>query len=203
MADDERTEDAADEARENAHEPSATPDNPVVAAAIERFPDVIAEDSAGQPVAHVPREQWREFAEWLRDEQQFEVCVDVCAVDHLLNRDRRLPAGVPAERFDFVANFLSRANHGRLRAIAQVPAGDPTIASLTPVYPSVDYSERETFDLFGIVFEGHPGLERILLPDDWEGHPLRKDAAAAAVPVQFKGPKTTPFQRALPKEDQP
>ncbi len=81
--------------------------------------------------------------------------------------------------------------------LCEVPGADATIASLTPVYPGVDYSERETFDLFGVVFEGHPDLTRILLPEDWDGWPLRKDDAAARVPVQFKGTATTPDQQSL------
>ena len=194
MADDDRTEDAAEEAREIPHE--RVPEDEVVRAVLERFPDVLVHDSLGQAVVHVGPEHWLELAQWLRDEQQFEICVDVCAVDHLLNRSRRLPEGVVPERFEVVANFLSRARHRRVRAICQVPVADPSVPSLAGVYPGIDYSERETYDLFGITFEGHPDLSRILLPDDWVGHPLRKDAAAARVPVQFKGPKTTPFQQA-------
>lgn len=185
-----------DEARENVHERDAAADE-VLAAALERFPEVVAHDSAGQPVAYVPREQWLAFATWLRDEMEFDSCVDVCGVDHLLNRVRRLPTAVAPERFEVVANFLSRPRRRRVRAIAQVPTGDASLDSLVPVYSGVDWPERETFDLFGIVFAGHPDLTRILLPDDWDGYPLRKDDAAARVPVQFKGPRATPSQQAL------
>ena len=68
-----------------------------------------------------------------------------------------------------------------------MPADDTTIASITPIYPGVDFAEREIFDLYGIDFAGHPDLTRILMPDDWVGHPLRKDDAPARVPVTFKG----------------
>jgi NADH-quinone oxidoreductase subunit C len=74
-----------------------------------------------------------------------------------------------------------------MRIICQVPAADPTVPSLMGVYPGVEFPERETFDLFGINFDGHPDLTRILMPDDWVGHPLRKDDPSARVPVTFKG----------------
>lgn len=187
---------ADDAARENAHE--AVDD--VLVAAAERFPDVVAHESLGQAVAYVPRESWRTFAEWLRDEQQFDTCVDVCGVDHLLNRSRRVPTGVSPQRLEVVANYLSRARNRRLRAICQVPIAEPTVPSLAPVFAGADWPERETYDLFGVIFEDHPDLTRILLPDDWTGHPLRKDDAAARVPVQFKGPRTTPSQQSLDRD---
>lgn len=197
MADD-PTMEGADEARERGHEQTPKPSvaDEVLAAAAVPFPDAVAHDSAGQAVAYVPRERWREFATWLRDEQEFDVLVDVCAVDHLLNRGRAVPGGVSAERLEVVANFLSRSRRRRLRAVAEVPVSDAVIASLAPVFSGADWPERETYDLFGVTFEGHPDLTRILLPDEWEGFPLRKDDAAARVPVQFKGPRTAPFQQA-------
>lgn len=199
---------AAEEARENVNEqtvlspPAGIPGDDgavgdeVAAAATVAFPGTVFRDSAGQAVLYVPREQWTALARWLRDEQGFEMCVDVCAVDHLLNPARPLPPGVTPERFEVVANFLSLSRNRRLRAITQVPASDPTVTTLTVVYPGTDWPEREAYDLFGIRFEGHPDLARILLPDDWEGWPLRKDDAPARVPVQFKGAATTPFQQA-------
>ena len=98
-----------------------------------------------------------------------------------------MPPGVTAERFEVVANFLSHPRNRRIRVIAQLPADDPTIASITDLYPGVNFAERETYDLFGVEFAGHPDLTRILMPDDWLGHPLRKDDAPARVPVTFKG----------------
>lgn len=206
MADDERTAEAPDGARENEHEPPPLPDHPAIpdddllAAAVQRFPDAIAHVSAGQPVVYVEPQQWGELGRWLREEQEFETCVDVCGVDHLLNRARPVPDGVTPQRFEVVANFVSRSRNRRVRAICQVPAADPAVPSLAPVYPGTDWAERETYDLFGIRFDGHPDLTRLLLPDDWEGWPLRKDDAAARVPVQFKGTRVAPFQQALGRQ---
>jgi NADH:ubiquinone oxidoreductase subunit C len=70
--------------------------------------------------------------------------------------------------------------------ITTAPRQDPTVASLVPVWPGVNFPEREVYDMFGITFEGHPDLTRILMPDEWVGHPLRKDFGVGTVPVQFK-----------------
>ena len=83
--------------------------------------------------------------------------------------------------------YVSDYASGRIRVVTQVPASEPTVPSLTAVYPGTDFPEREAFGLLGITFEGHPDLARILMPDDWIGHPLRKDTPAARVPVTFKG----------------
>ena len=163
-----------------------TPSDEVAAAILERFDGARSVSSHGQPVVYLGRSQWRDVAEFLRDEQQFTTCVDLTAVDFLTAVDRAVPPGVGAERFEIVANFLSHARNRRVRLIAQVPATDAEIASLTPLYGGLNFPEREVFDLFGIKFVGHPDLTRILMPDDWEGHPLRKDDAPARVPVTFK-----------------
>ncbi len=122
-----------------------------------------------------------DVAGFLRDEQQFTMCVDITAADHLLDGERYAPvelvaAGVAQERFEVIANFLSHVRNRRIRVICAVPDSDDTkVPSLTGVYPGTDFPERETYDLYGIEFEGHPDLTRILMPDDWDGHPLRKD----------------------------
>src|SRR4051812_23662658 len=178
------------DAREEVHEEEplpAPPGDEVAAALLERFPDGVFFESHGQPVVYVPRAEWHDVAAFLRDEQQFTQCVDVCAVDQVVAPARALPPGVTAERFEVVANFLSHARNRRIRVIAQVPADDPTIPSITDLYPGVNFAERETYDLFGVEFAGHPDLTRILMPDDWLGHPLRKDDSPARVPVTFKG----------------
>lgn len=141
------------------------------------FPEVVWEDSHGQNVARIPNEQWGRFAEAAK-EAGFEVCADVTAVDWLRQRP---------QRFEVVASLVSMAHRARLRMITTAGREDPTVASLTPIWPGAGFAEREVYDMFGIVFEGHPDLTRILMPDDWEGYPLRKDFGVGMVPVQFKG----------------
>jgi NADH-quinone oxidoreductase subunit C len=142
----------------------------------EGFESVTWEESHGQDVARVSNEDWQPFARAARD-AGFEVCVDVTAVDWMRQR---------TERFEVVANLLSMSHGLRLRMITPVPRSEPNIASLTPIWPGAGFAEREAYDMFGIRFEGHPDLTRILMPDDWEGHPLRKDFGVGSVPVQFK-----------------
>ncbi len=176
------------EAREEDHEVEPEiPGDEVAAAVVERFPGTVYHESHGQPVVHVAVDVWHDLGAFLRDEQQFTQCVDVTGVDQLVAEARAVPAGVTVERYEVVANFLSHVRNRRIRAVAQVPADAPTIASLADLWPGVNFPEREVYDLFGIEFNGHPDLTRILMPDDWIGHPLRKDDAPARVPVTFKG----------------
>ena len=177
-----------DEAREESHKPaSGTASDAVGDAVVDKFPGTVFHDSHGQAVVHVDRDAWLDVATFLRDEQQFTQCLDVTAVDHLVDAARFVPPGVDAARFEVVANFLSHPRNRRLRAICQLPSTDPRVDSLTEPYPGVNFGEREVFDLFGVEFTGHPDLTRILMPDDWVGYPLRKDDAPARVPVTFKG----------------
>jgi NADH-quinone oxidoreductase subunit C len=181
--------DDATEAREEDHEVDApeVPADEIAAVVVERFPGTVFVESHGQPVVYVDRAVWHDLAALLRDEQQFSQCVDVTAVDHLVDEARTVVPGVAAERFEVVANFLSHARNRRIRVITEVSADEPSVASLVDLYPGVNFPEREVFDLYGIEFTGHPDLTRILMPDDWIGHPLRKDDAPARVPVTFKG----------------
>ena len=117
----------------------------------------------------------------------FEMCADLCGVDYLTHPGRTLPDGVRPERFEVVVNLLSLSQVRRVRVRVQVPADDAVIPTLFDLYPGTEAMERETYDLLGIVFTGHPDMTRILLPEDWEGHPLRKDYGVGRVPVQFKG----------------
>ena len=89
-------------------------------------------------------------------------------------------------RFELVINLLSLSHNRRLRILVPVPEEDPVVPSLVPDYPGANFLEREVYDMFGISFTGHPDMTRILMPDDWEGHPLRRDFGVGAVPVQFK-----------------
>ncbi len=96
-----------------------------------------------------------------------------------------MPEGITPERFEIVANLLSLSAKARLRIRVQVPADDATVPTLFDLYPGTEALEREVYDMFGIVFDDHPDLTRILMPEDWEGHPLRKDYEIGAIPVQF------------------
>jgi NADH-quinone oxidoreductase subunit C len=155
-------------------------------AIVEQFPESVLHDSHGQAVVYVDRGSWHDVALHLRDEQRVTQCLDVTAVDHLHDEMRLEVPGVERERFEVVANYLSHPRNLRVRTICEVPSGDATVASLVDVFPGVAFAEREVFDLLGITFDGHPDLTRILMPDDWVGHPLRKDDASARVPVTFK-----------------
>jgi len=164
--------------------------DPVAAAVVERFPGAIFHDSHGQTVVYVDRAEWHEVAAFLRDEQRFTQCLDVTVVDHLADEVRHTVGGVTPERFEVVANFLSHPRNRRIRMICEVPADEPAVPSITDLFPGMSFGEREAYDLFGITFDGHPDLTRILMPDDWVGHPLRKDDAPGRVPVAFKGDGT-------------
>ncbi|MEA3511229.1 MAG: NADH-quinone oxidoreductase subunit C [Actinomycetota bacterium] len=157
------------------------PDDPIMAGLAEPFPNVVFtsfDPFAGsrQYTATVTREELIPFVEAVKD-AGFETFIDVCSVDHL-NRD---------PRYDVVINLLSMQHAKRLIVKAGVPGDDPTIQSISAIYAGANFYEREVWDLMGIVFEGHPDLTRIVLPDEWEGHPLRKDYSVGSVPVQFKG----------------
>jgi NADH-quinone oxidoreductase subunit C len=116
----------------------------------------------------------------------FEMCADLCAVDYLTHPGRSLPEGVTPERFEVVVNLTSLSMRQRVRVRVQVPESDPVLDSIFEVYPGTEAMEREAYDMMGILFADHPDLTRILMPEDWEGHPLRKDYGVGRVPVQFK-----------------
>jgi NADH:ubiquinone oxidoreductase subunit C len=182
-----REDEHKDEPEADAPAAAPVPDDEVAAALLERFERAVFHESHGQAVVYLDRAQWAEAAMFLRDEQQFTMLLDVTAVDHLLDVERLSIAGVDPERFELVANYLSHPRNRRIRLITELPADDVTIASLAPLYESANLAEREVYDLYGVEFEGHPDLTRILMPDDWIGYPLRKDDSPARVPVTFKG----------------
>lgn len=116
----------------------------------------------------------------------FDLLSDLCAVDYLTHPGRRLPEGFSPERFEVAVVLTSTSARTKVRVRVQVPEADPVVLSLWDLYPGVEAMEREAYDMFGVVFDGHPDLTRILMPEDWEGHPLRKDYSVGRVPVQFK-----------------
>jgi NADH-quinone oxidoreductase subunit C len=131
-----------------------------------RFGDTLREAwvDRKQAILVVSTERLREIAQYLRDEEKFDFLTDVTAVDWPKRE----------KRFDVVLNLYSFAKNERLRLKAHASETE-SVPSVTSVWPTANWLEREAFDMFGIRFEGHPNLKRILLPDEWQGHPLRKD----------------------------
>ena len=146
----------------------------------------VSTDPAGAPVLHPRPAELPAVAAALREAGYLQ-CLDVCAVDYLGADSRAdLPDGVVPERFEIVVTLISHQRRGRVRLRVQVPAEDPRLPTLFDLFPGTENPEREAFDMFGIVFDGHPDMTRILMPEDWDGHPLRKDYAVGIVPVRFK-----------------
>ena len=142
--------------------------------------------SGGQTVFFPSTEQYLPLVDRLRADG-FVMCVDVCGVDYLnYAAPRNLPSGVEPQRFEVVSNFLNHAERRRVRTRVQVSGDDPVCPSLWSLHAGAENPEREAFDLFGITFSGHPDMTRILMPETWEGHPLRKDYSVGRIPVQFK-----------------
>lgn len=150
---------------------------------------VIAVDGIDCTVLHPSRERYPSLVAELHGDG-FHFCVDLTAVDYLVHPGRTLPDGVSAERFELVVSLMDHRSGRRLRLRVQVPEDDATVPSIWQLHPGVDALEREVFDMFGITFDGHPDPSRILMPEDWEGHPLRKDYGSGRIPVQFKGDRT-------------
>ena len=107
----------------------------------------------------------------------FEMMVDLTVVDWFRKKE---------PRFEVVVQFLSTSQNLRKTVKVFVNDEDLTLSSITEIYPSANFYEREAYDMFGVIFENHPDLTRILMPDDWEGHPLRKNYGSGRIPVQFK-----------------
>ncbi len=157
----------------------------------ERVFDQLVTYSRGQTTLHVDRDDLVDVVSRLRDDEGFNVCIDVTAVDYLTYESPRfLPAGVEPARFELVVNLLNHTEHRRVRLRVQIPGDDAWVPTLFDVHPGTEAMEREVYDMFGIRFDGHPDPSRILMPEDWEGHPLRKDYAVGRIPVQFKGSVT-------------
>jgi NADH-quinone oxidoreductase subunit C len=144
----------------------------------------LLDQSRGQTVLHASLENYLPAIKSMADDG-FTVCVDLTAVDYVQAPSRTLPSGVAPERFEVVANLLDMSARRRVRVRVQVADG-AEVPSLFDLHPGTEAMEREVYDMFGIVFAGHPDLTRILMPEDWVGHPLRKDYEIGAIPVQFK-----------------
>ena len=137
----------------------------------------------GELTLHVKREKLVEVAMILRDKLKFEMCMGVNGVHYPEQTGRELHAVYP---------LLSLTKNQRIRLEVSVPDADAHIPSVVEVWAGNNWHERETYDMFGIIFDGHPGLTRILMPDDWEGHPQRKDYSLGGIPVEYKGATTPP-----------
>ena len=139
----------------------------------------------GELTFHVRRARLPEVAAKLRDEPTlaFELCTGVSGVHYPAEPGRELRA---------VYHLLSITHNRRVRLEVAAPDDDPHIPSLVDVYPALDWHERETWDFFGIIFDGHPSLTRIEMPDDWKGHPQRKDYPLGGIPVEYRGTKVPP-----------
>jgi NADH-quinone oxidoreductase subunit C len=139
----------------------------------------------GELTLHVRPERIVEVCQVLRDDEslRFEFCSSVSGVDYL---------GSDARRLHVVYQLTSMTYRRRIRLEVAVSTERPQVPSVTGVYPTADWQERETYDMFGVVFTGHPALTRILMPDDWEGHPQRKDYPLGGVPVEYKGAEIPP-----------
>jgi NADH-quinone oxidoreductase subunit C len=142
-------------------------------------------DSLGAAVVHCNAPGYLALAQALRSDG-YDLFVGLTGVDYLAHPGRPLPDGIVAERFEVVVELMAMATRSRLRIRCQVPGDDPHLPTLFDVWPGSEAHERETYDLFGVVFDGHPDPSRILMPEDWEGHPLRKDYASGRIPVRFK-----------------
>jgi NADH-quinone oxidoreductase subunit C len=152
----------------------------------------LTSESQGQLVVHPTREQYLDLLRHLLDDG-YDQCLDVFGVDYLLHPGRTtLPPGVVPERFEVVLLLINHRERTRVRVRVQVPEDDPTLPSLFALWPGTEAPERETYDMFGIEFTDHPDLTRILMPEDWVGHPLRKDYPVGAIPVQFTEDHTAP-----------
>ncbi len=139
----------------------------------------------GEITFHVAREHLPMLVRHLRDDAhlRYEFCSGVSGVHYPAESGRELHA---------VYHLQSMTHNRRIRLEVSVPDADPRIPSIVRTYPTADWHERETYDMFGIIFDGHPALTRILMPDDWPGHPQRKDYPLGGIPVEYKGATIAP-----------
>ena len=147
-------------------------------------------ETFGLQVLHPKVEELIDLVTELKQEG-FNMVVDLTAVDYLSFLTRTdLPENVKPERFELVVSMINHQTRERVRLRVQIQEENPVVPSLFDLYPGTESMEREVFDMFGINFSDHPDLTRILMPEDWVGHPLRKDFSVGQIPVQFKASKT-------------
>jgi NADH-quinone oxidoreductase subunit C len=153
---------------------------PEISAAIERT--VV---DRGELTLHVRREHLAGVAQQLRDEPdlRFEMLSSLSGVHYPMDAGRELHV---------VYELTSMTHNRHVRLEVATPDADPHVPSVTHIWPTADFQERETWDLFGVVFDGHPALTRIMMPDDWPGHPQRKDYPLGGIPVEYKGASVPP-----------
>jgi NADH-quinone oxidoreductase subunit C len=140
----------------------------------------------GELTLHVRREALAELARLLRDDpaQRYELLSSLSGVHY--------PDDVTGRPLHVVYHLTSLSLGRRIRLEVALTDADPSVASVTPVWPTADWQERETFDFFGVLFDGHPDLTRIEMPDDWIGHPQRKDYPLGGIAVEYKGADIPP-----------
>ncbi|HVX44924.1 MAG TPA: NADH-quinone oxidoreductase subunit C [Mycobacteriales bacterium] len=159
--------------------------------------DSLAEAYAGYPDAvqrvvvdrgeitfYIEKDRVAEVCQTLRDDPalRFEFCASLSGVDYI---DQ-------ADRLHVTYHLLSMTYRRRIRLEVAASVEDPHVPSVTAIYPTVDWQERETYDMFGVIFDGHPALTRVLMPDDWEGFPQRKDYPLGGITVEYKGAEIPP-----------
>jgi NADH-quinone oxidoreductase subunit C len=142
----------------------------------------------GELTLHIEKAHIARVAKVFRDDPslRFELLSSVSGVDYYA------PDGTNTNRLHAVYHLTSMTYRWRIRLESSTSVEDPHIPSVTAVYPTADWQEREAWDMFGIIFDGHPALTRILMPDDWDGHPQRKDYPLGGIPVQYKGATIPP-----------
>jgi NADH-quinone oxidoreductase subunit C len=142
----------------------------------------------GELTLHLKREHLLGVAQTLRDDAslRFELLSSVSGVDYLARE------GKDGERLHSVYHLTSMTYRRRVRLEVGLTDADPHVPSVVALYPTADWQERETYDMFGIIYDGHPALTRILMPDDWDGHPQRKDYALGGVDVEYKDGASIP-----------
>ncbi|MEV4976408.1 NADH-quinone oxidoreductase subunit C [Streptomyces scopuliridis] len=160
----------ADELEGALEEQGLVPENAIEKTVVDR----------GELTFHIAREHLVQVARTLRDDPalRFELCTGVSGVHFPGDKGRELHA----------VYHLRSLTHGRLiRLEVSAPDADPHVPSLVELYPTNDWHERETYDFFGLIFDGHPALTRIMMPDDWQGFPQRKDYPLGGIAVEYKG----------------